>query len=71
MHRRRPEGLVLAVDLGTSSVRTALFDEIAQRIAGSNASQTYHVRHSPIMARSSIRPFCCAQRKAACAKRAA
>ena len=46
MHRRRPEWLVLAVDLGTSSVRTALFDQAAQRIAGSNASQTYRVRHS-------------------------
>ncbi|MEO6969777.1 MAG: FGGY family carbohydrate kinase, partial [Chthoniobacterales bacterium] len=37
---------VLAIDLGTSSVRTALFDERAVRIAGSSASQTYRVRHT-------------------------
>ena len=46
MSRRHPESLVLAVDLGTSSVRTALFDETAQRVAKSNASQTYQVRYS-------------------------
>ncbi|MGH8094347.1 MAG: gluconokinase [Chthoniobacterales bacterium] len=38
--------LVLAIDLGTSSVRSALFDESAQLIPGSRASQIYEVRHS-------------------------
>ena len=46
MPRRLPEPLVLALDLGTSSVRTALFDQKAQRIPQTNASQTYRVRHS-------------------------
>ncbi|CAN5363286.1 gluconokinase [soil metagenome] len=41
-----PEPAVLALDLGTSSVRSALFDERARRIAGSTAQQTYRVRHS-------------------------
>ena len=40
------EPAVLALDLGTSSVRTALFDQKAQRIPRSNASQVYRVRHS-------------------------
>ena len=46
MPRRHPESLVLAVDIGTSSVRTALFSPSARCIAGSAASQTYRVRHS-------------------------
>ncbi len=46
MPRRLNEPIVLALDLGTSSVRTALFDEKAQRILGSNAHQDYRVRHS-------------------------
>ena len=46
MQRRRPEPAVLAIDLGTSSVRTALFDVRAQRIPGSGASQMYRVRHT-------------------------
>ncbi len=46
MKRRRPEPAVLALDLGTSSVRSALFDENAQVIPGSRASAEYRVRHS-------------------------
>lgn len=38
--------LVLAIDIGTSSVRTALFDREARIIRSSKASQTYRVRHS-------------------------
>lgn len=41
-----PDPAVLALDLGTSSVRSALFDETAQVIPGSRASATYRVRHS-------------------------
>ncbi len=44
--KRRSEPVVLALDLGTSSVRSALFDEEAQLIAGSRASVVYRVRHS-------------------------
>jgi gluconokinase len=33
--------LILALDLGTSSTRTALFDENAQRLAGTTAQQSY------------------------------
>jgi gluconokinase len=44
--RPHPDPIVLAIDIGTSSVRTALFDEQARRAPGSNASQTYRVRHS-------------------------
>ena len=39
--------LVLAIDIGTSSVRTALFDNRARLIAKTKASQGYHVRHAP------------------------
>lgn len=42
----RSEPVVLALDLGTSSVRTALFDEQAHVIPGSRASVIYRVRHS-------------------------
>ncbi len=38
--------LVLAIDIGTSSVRSGLFNEKAQLIAGSKASQAYRVHHS-------------------------
>ena len=37
---------LLALDLGTSSVRTALFDDKARIIPGSLAQQSYRVRHS-------------------------
>jgi gluconokinase len=43
---RSTKPAVLAIDIGTSSVRTALFDERAQRVPGSAASQAYRVRHS-------------------------
>ena len=33
--------LILALDIGTSSTRTALFDERAQRLAGTTAQHTY------------------------------
>ena len=46
MKRRRVEPAVLAIDIGTSSVRTALFDAKAQVISSSRASAKYHVRHS-------------------------
>ena len=43
---RRLDPVVLAIDIGTSSVRTALFDENAKLIPRSNASHVYRVRHS-------------------------
>jgi len=46
MARRSLDSAVLAIDLGTSSVRTALFDPRANPIAHSGASQTYRVRHT-------------------------
>lgn len=42
----RLDPVVLAIDIGTSSVRTALFDGNARRIPRSNADQVYRVRHS-------------------------
>ncbi len=39
--------LVLALDIGTSSVRTALFDLRGQRLPGSLAQKTHAVSHSP------------------------
>ena len=42
-----PEPAVLALDLGTSSVRTALFVQNGKRVPRSNASQAYRVRHLP------------------------
>src|SRR5678815_4032239 len=45
MRRRQP--LILAIDLGTSSVRTALFDGAARPIVGSNANRKYRVRYAP------------------------
>ncbi len=38
--------LVLALDIGTSSVRTALFDQHARRLSGSLCQQAYAVSHS-------------------------
>jgi gluconokinase len=46
MPRRPTEPVVLALDLGTSSVRTTLFDGNAKPIPHSKASQFYRVRHS-------------------------
>lgn len=39
--RMATDPLILALDLGTSSTRTALFDAEGQRLAGSTAQQTY------------------------------
>lgn len=39
------EPAILALDIGTSSVRSALFDESARLMSGSRASQRYRVRH--------------------------
>jgi len=46
MPRRSLDSALLALDLGTSSVRTALFDARAQPIPDSGASQTYRMRHT-------------------------
>src|SRR5947208_177201 len=43
---RRPEPSVLAIDIGTSSVRSALFDETARRLPETSASEVYELRHS-------------------------
>jgi gluconokinase len=40
------EPAILALDIGTSSVRSALFDGSARLISGSRASQKYRVRHT-------------------------
>jgi len=46
--RSRPaRPAVLSIDIGTSSVRTGLFDHHARLIAPSKASQDYSVRHAP------------------------
>ena len=36
-----PDSLILALDIGTSSTRTALFDSSAHRIAGTTAQESY------------------------------
>ncbi len=41
-----PHRILLALDIGTSSVRSALFDEKAGRVPKSSASEDYRVRHS-------------------------
>src|SRR2546423_2433278 len=46
MVRRSSQSFILAIDIGTSSVRTALFDGRAQRLPKSSANQTYRVRYS-------------------------
>jgi gluconokinase len=46
MPRRHSEPVVLAIDIGTSSVRTALFDENARCLPRSSAREVYRVRHS-------------------------
>ena len=43
----RKASLVLAVDIGTSSVRTALFDHKARRLKGSLTQREHAVTHSP------------------------
>ncbi len=42
----RHSSLVLALDIGTSSVRSALFDSAARPFPGSKAARSYRVRHS-------------------------
>jgi gluconokinase len=43
---RRPELLVLAMDIGSSSTRSALFDEQGRALAGTSASREYSVRYT-------------------------
>jgi len=43
---RRPSSLVLAIDLGSSSVRAALFTQEGTRILPSTASRKYSIDHS-------------------------
>jgi gluconokinase len=47
MRRRLPELLILAMDIGTSSLRTALFDDDANQLPGTLARLTYAVRYFP------------------------
>jgi gluconokinase len=42
----RPELLVLAMDIGSSSTRSALFDENGRSLAGTRASREYAVRYA-------------------------
>ena len=42
----RKDPLILAIDIGTSSVRTALFDPAARRLPGSLAQRAHAVTHS-------------------------
>jgi gluconokinase len=46
MPRRRAQFVVLAIDLGTSSVRSALFDEAARCLAGTLAARHYQVNYT-------------------------
>src|ERR1700686_2912046 len=46
MQRRAPKALVLALDIGSSSTRSALFDEKARVVTGSEARREYAVRYS-------------------------
>jgi gluconokinase len=46
MQRRAPEALVLALDIGSSSTRSALFDEKARVVTGSEARREYAVQYS-------------------------
>ena len=43
---RRPKLLVLAMDIGSSSTRSALFDENGRAVAGTAASREYAVRYT-------------------------
>jgi gluconokinase len=43
---RRPELLVLAMDIGSSSTRSALFDEKGRMLAGTGASREYAVSYT-------------------------
>jgi gluconokinase len=42
---KKPDFFVLAFDVGTSSLRTALFDPLARRVAGSTPQTEYHLNY--------------------------
>src|SRR5438105_3079952 len=46
MRRRAPEILILALDIGSSSTRSALFDKKARVVTGTNARREYSVQYS-------------------------
>ena len=46
MSRRAPELLILALDCGTSSVRTAFFDQEARRIGHTTSQRLYRVSYT-------------------------
>ncbi len=46
MRRRKPELLVLAIDIGSSSTRSALFDEKARLLTGTDARREYAVQYT-------------------------
>ena len=46
MKRRAPENLVLAIDIGSSSTRSALFDEKCRLVPGTDERREYAVRYS-------------------------
>ena len=46
MRRRAPEFLVLAIDIGSSSTRSALFDDKARMVDGTDARREYAVQYS-------------------------
>ena len=46
MPRTAPELLILAMDIGTSSTRSALFDQGGRRIAATSASEKYATRYT-------------------------
>jgi gluconokinase len=46
MRRRAPEFLVLAIDIGSSSTRSALFDDKARMVIGTDARREYAVQYS-------------------------
>jgi gluconokinase len=68
MRQRRAELLVLAIDIGSSSTRTSLFDSRGQRLIASSASEEYSVRYtreggaelSPLVLKRAVRR-CCAK----------
>ena len=46
MSKDRADGLVLALDLGSSSTRAALFDQRARRLSQTDATATYTIRYT-------------------------
>lgn len=73
MRSPRRELFVLAIDIGTSSTRTALFDDKARRLAKTSASEQYAVRYT-LDGGAELSPFilrraaanCCAKTIRAC-----